>query len=64
MAFNNAITHQQMQQLAALDALTGIYNRRFGYNRIQEEFSRAIRAGSALSLIMLDIDHFKAINDT
>jgi diguanylate cyclase (GGDEF)-like protein len=64
MAMNNAITHQQMQQLAALDSLTGIYNRRFGYNRIQEEFSRAIRSGSSLSLIMMDIDHFKAVNDT
>ncbi|NLC33317.1 MAG: sensor domain-containing diguanylate cyclase, partial [Clostridiales bacterium] len=64
LAFNNAITHQQMQQLAALDSLTGIYNRRFGYNRIQEEFSRSIRSGTALSLIMLDIDHFKMINDT
>lgn len=64
MAFNNAITHQQMQQLAALDALTGIYNRRFGYNRLQEEFSRAIRSSSSLSLIMFDIDHFKSINDT
>lgn len=64
MAFNNAITHQQMQQLAALDALTGIYNRRFGYNRLQEEFGRSVRSGSSLSLIMLDIDHFKSINDT
>ena len=36
LAFNNAITHQQMQQLGALDPLTGIYNRRFGFNGIQE----------------------------
>ena len=64
MAFNNAITHQQMEQLAALDSLTGVYNRRFGYSRIQEEFGRAVRMGTALSLIMLDIDHFKQINDT
>lgn len=64
MAFNNAITHQQMEQLAALDSLTGIYNRRFGYSRLQEEFGRAIRTSTALSLIMLDIDHFKLINDT
>ncbi|MDD3213168.1 MAG: GGDEF domain-containing protein [Eubacteriales bacterium] len=64
MSFNNAITHQQMQQLAALDALTGIYNRRFGYSRLQEEFSRSVRTKSAFSLIMLDIDHFKAVNDT
>ena len=64
MAFNNAITHQQMQLLAALDSLTGIYNRRFGYNRIQDEFGRSIRSGSSISLIMIDIDHFKVINDT
>ncbi|MCE5342546.1 MAG: GGDEF domain-containing protein [Eubacteriales bacterium] len=64
MAFNNAITHQRMQRLAALDALTGIYNRRFGSNRLQEEFGRAVRIGSSLSLIMLDIDHFKTVNDT
>jgi two-component system cell cycle response regulator len=64
MAFNNAITHQRMQRLAALDALTGIYNRRFGYTRMQEEFGRAVRSGSSLSLIMLDIDHFKTVNDT
>lgn len=64
MAFHNAITHQQMQRLAALDSLTGIYNRRFGFNRIQEELSRAVRTNTALSLIMLDIDHFKVINDT
>lgn len=64
MAFNNAITHQQMQRLAALDSLTGIYNRRFGISRIQEEFSRSIRSGTAVSLVMLDIDHFKLVNDT
>ncbi len=64
LAFNNAITHQQMQQLAALDSLTGIYNRRFGNQRIQEEFGRCIRSNASLSLIMLDIDHFKVINDT
>lgn len=64
MAFNNAITYQQMQQLAALDALTGIYNRRFGFSRLQEEYSRAVRAGSSLSLIVIDIDHFKTVNDT
>ncbi len=64
MAFNNAVTHQQMEQLAALDSLTGIYNRRFGFSRLQEEFGRAIRTGTAISLIMLDIDHFKQVNDT
>lgn len=53
-----------MQRLAALDALTGLYNRRFGIIRIQEEFSRAIRANTPVSLLMFDIDHFKNVNDT
>jgi len=64
MAFDNAITHSQMEQLAALDPLTGVYNRRFGNRRIQEELSRSIRSGVPLSLLILDIDHFKSLNDT
>lgn len=64
LAFRNAITHNQMQLLAALDALTGLYNRRFGALRIQEEFSRAIRANTPLSILIFDIDHFKNVNDT
>jgi two-component system, cell cycle response regulator len=64
LAFRNAITHHQMQRLAALDALTGLYNRRFGILRVKEEFSRAVRAGTPISLLMFDIDHFKSVNDT
>lgn len=64
LAFRNAITHNQMQRLAALDALTGLYNRRFGILRVKEEFSRAVRAGTPISLLMFDIDHFKSVNDT
>ena len=64
LALNNAIIHERLQRLAALDPLTGLYNRRFGEGRLREEFSRAVRAGSPLGLLMLDIDHFKSINDT
>lgn len=64
LAFRNAITHNQMQRLAALDALTGLYNRRFGILRVKEEFSRAVRAATPISLLMFDIDHFKSVNDT
>jgi len=63
LAFRNAITHKQMQRLAALDALTGLYNRRFGILRMKEEFSRAIRANTSISILMFDIDHFKNVND-
>lgn len=46
------------------DGLTGVYNRRFLEESIAKEFSRAQRYGGSISLVMLDIDHFKHINDT
>ncbi|MCF7924682.1 MAG: sensor domain-containing diguanylate cyclase [Candidatus Izimaplasma sp.] len=63
LAFRNAITYSQLQRLAANDPLTGIYNRRFGLQRLKEEFSRSIRYDIPIGLIMFDIDHFKTIND-
>lgn len=46
------------------DGLTGLYNRRYLEERLGMEFSRAKRYGEALSFLLLDIDHFKSINDT
>jgi diguanylate cyclase (GGDEF)-like protein len=53
----------KLEKLAITDYLTGIYNIRYLYNRLEEEFSRAHRYALPLSCIMLDIDHFKRIND-
>ncbi|MDP3130000.1 MAG: diguanylate cyclase, partial [Bacillota bacterium] len=64
LALKNALTHVQLQELAATDPLTSIYNRRFGLMRLQEEYNRAIRLGSPVGVMMCDIDHFKAVNDT
>ncbi|MDM8557330.1 GGDEF domain-containing protein [Candidatus Parabeggiatoa sp. HSG14] len=64
LALNNALIHSHLQRIAALDTLTGAYNRRFGLIRLREEFNRAVRTGSSLGIIMMDIDHFKSINDT
>jgi diguanylate cyclase (GGDEF)-like protein len=64
LALNNALTHDNLQRIAALDVLTGVYNRRFGLIRFREEFGRAVRTHSALGVLMLDIDNFKSINDT
>jgi two-component system cell cycle response regulator len=58
---------QRREELLALtrtDALTGLHNRRYFEERLAEEFVRASRYHSPLSLVMLDIDHFKRINDT
>jgi diguanylate cyclase (GGDEF)-like protein/PAS domain S-box-containing protein len=62
-ALHNANLHAQLQEAAITDFLTKQYNRR-GFNEIgRREFQRFMRSGSALSVIMLDVDHFKAIND-
>jgi diguanylate cyclase (GGDEF)-like protein len=64
VALHNAFDHEQLQQLAALDPLTGVLNRRFGMVRLREEYSRSVRKDIPLGVLMLDIDHFKQINDT
>jgi len=63
LSFHNAILYERIERLAALDALTGLYNRRFGMSRLQEEFSRAVRTQSPVGFLMFDIDHFKKVND-
>ncbi len=64
LAFNNALAHDRLERLAAVDPLTDAFNRRFGLGRLREEFSRAVRAENPLGLLMIDLDHFKAVNDT
>lgn len=53
-----------LQELAVRDSLTGLYNRRYLDETLEREVSRARREGIPLSLVMLDIDHFKRVNDT
>jgi diguanylate cyclase (GGDEF)-like protein len=64
VALHNGLSHENLQQVAARDALTGVYNRRFGLERLAEEFQRAVHGNEPLGLLLFDIDHFKAINDT
>lgn len=61
---DNSILHRKITELAAIDDLTMIMNRRFGMKRLKEEFSRSTRHGTPLSVMMVDIDHFKDFNDT
>lgn len=67
MAHNFATRlHEQKNSLKLLsrtDGLTGLYNRRYWQLRAAEEFERSRRMGSSAALMMLDIDHFKQIND-
>jgi diguanylate cyclase (GGDEF)-like protein len=54
---------EQSQRLACLDSLTGLLNRRAMRSALDVELARSRRYGHPLSLVMIDIDHFKAIND-
>lgn len=60
------LTHKmsELERISNHDALTGIYNRRYFDERIVEEMGRAQRLGYALSVLSIDIDYFKQINDT
>lgn len=64
VALNNALAHERFQRLAAVDPLTGAFNRRFGFGRLHEEFARSVRTGTPLGLLAFDLDHFKAVNDS
>lgn len=55
---------EESQRLASVDALTGLMNRRAFLEGLSAEVARAKRHGHALSVILLDVDHFKLINDT
>lgn len=57
------IAKNQAESLATIDHLTGLMNRRFFEKRLNIEYSRAAREGEPLSIIMVDIDNFKEIND-
>jgi len=62
--FQNVLLHSQLIDVAELDGLTQLYNRLFGMNYIQEEYKWALVKKKPLSVIMLDIDYFKKINDS
>jgi diguanylate cyclase (GGDEF)-like protein len=55
---------RQMYESALRDGLTKAFNKKYFLDRLESEFAYAVRHKSPLSLIMFDIDHFKAINDT
>jgi diguanylate cyclase (GGDEF)-like protein len=58
------VRNRTLSEVSSRDVLTGLYNRWYVIEKIDSEINRAIRHGSPMSLLMLDIDHFKRINDT
>ena len=63
IAFENANLFEQLQKMATLDGLTEIYNRRYFFELAEIELRRTRRYQKNLSLVMLDIDNFKRVND-
>ena len=64
LAIDLGKAQNRLQTMALTDELTGLNNRRQVMARLEEEFQRAIRLNESISLISIDIDHFKRINDT
>ena len=64
MALENARLYEDARNRADRDPLTGFYNHRFLHERLGEEVVRAQRARAPLSVLMLDLDDFKLVNDT
>ena len=58
------VKNRTLSEVSSRDSLTGLYNRWFVIEKIDSEMNRALRHGSPMSLLMLDIDHFKRVNDT
>ena len=64
LAIANAEARQRLIDQALTDALTGLANHRAFHERLRTDFARARRHGHPLSLVLLDLDHFKRVNDT
>jgi diguanylate cyclase (GGDEF)-like protein len=64
VVLENAIVHERVSNLAATDALTGLFNRRYFDSAFTRELARCDRSSSSLGLLMADVDHFKSFNDT
>ena len=64
MVINNVCLYQKINHLSITDGLTDLYNYRYFQDMLKREFERAQRYEFNLSLVMIDIDHFKIVNDT
>jgi len=64
IAIDNAKNFEKIQELTIRDDLTCLYNTRFFHEMLEREIKRAMRKKSELSLIFMDLDHFKEVNDT
>jgi diguanylate cyclase (GGDEF)-like protein len=63
VGIENVLRHQEAQRRSITDGLTGIWNRRYLELRAREELERSVRFSRPFSLVMVDLDNFKEVND-
>jgi len=64
ICLENVISNEMLKYIGLTDSLTGVYNRRYIDRRLLEEIGRARRQAYRISVMYIDIDHFKLVNDT
>ncbi len=64
ICLENVISNEMLKYIGLTDSLTGVYNRRYIDRRLLEEIARARRQSYRISIMYIDIDHFKKVNDT
>ena len=63
-ALHNSFVFQKLQQQSITDGLTGIKTRRFFWEALSSEWRRGLRSGRPFSIVLIDLDKFKGVNDT
>jgi diguanylate cyclase (GGDEF)-like protein len=63
-AWNNAQLYRELEERVRTDALTGLHNTRWLDEMAPQEAARSLRSGSEIGVLLLDLDHFKLVNDT
>jgi diguanylate cyclase (GGDEF)-like protein len=64
VAMENVQLHEEAQRLSITDGLTGVWNRRYFQMQFRQVLATSLRFGRSFSVLMLDLDHFKEVNDT
>jgi diguanylate cyclase (GGDEF)-like protein len=64
IAVENAHIFEQIREMATTDTLTGLYNRRQFYTMAEIELARSTRYNKPMTIMVIDLDHFKKVNDT
>ncbi|MCB1156893.1 MAG: GGDEF domain-containing protein [Leptospiraceae bacterium] len=63
-AMQNSLLHEKLRKISIIDELTQVYNRRYGFEKLQEAFQNSVQKNTPITVVLCDLDFFKKINDT